>query len=1246
MAETVDPHPRQATEPEGEEAPQEAPQEAPTFGTELRRRRKAARMSLATLAVAALCDKSYISRVENGHRQPDEDFARRCDDTLEAGGALLTLAASRPEPCPFRGLAPFRTEDAHWFFGRERAVADLVCLLGDPSTEGRPVMVVGPSGAGKSSLLHAGLAPAVTGGALPGRLPGTPSVLSFTPTAEPMRQLQAQAAHRPLLSRALVIVDQFEELFTIAPEGERDPFADALCHLAAGGLPVVIGIRADFYGHCLAHAGLREALRSRALPLGPMSEKELRQAISEPAAKAGLALEPGLVEILLRDLGVGSSEAAGSLPLLSHALRSTWQLRTDGVLTVAAYERIGGIRGAVATTAERAYGRLTPEQREVARRMLLGLVRVGDDGADTRRRAERADRLEPDAGTVLEEFTRARLLTADTDHVEITHEALLDAWPRLRGWINSDRAALRLRQKLADAAASWDREGRDDSLLYRGSRLAAAEEWAAGHRAETIPSVAAFLKAGRRHEQRGIRRLRRLVAGLTALALAATAALVFAVVKKVEADGLRDAATSGRLAAQSELVRASNPALAMQLAAAALATADTPEARGAVLSLSTVPYVTRYLAGDDRTGRTDATGMALSPDGRLMATGTQGGAVRLWHTADHGRRAPVTVPVSAGPTGPVSFHPGRVLAVLGGDGRVRLWDLTGPRPAAHPHLLPGAPGSATALAYSGDGSRLIAADSSGRITLWDSAKDPLHPAYLHQWQGHDRTVRDLAISRDGHTAATLGADHTVKVWDLDDPRNPVDHDVRRSQQDFTKIALSPDGRTLALAEYPGDCEVWTARVGADRESEEPQHLFDSVSTVSSLAFSPDGTRLAVSHTDSGVHLWNVRERRRATSLPQADGTVGAAFGPDNSSLAVGTRTGGNALWRLPAHLTGHTAPVSGLKTSPDRTLAVTTGKDRTARLWRISARYDPVPGQVLLCEGHTLKNAAFSPDARTLALTTFADEGQAAVCLLDITDPDDPHQLDHWTAHGGNDINAAAFSNDGRTLVTGGNDGQAVLWSVATPGQHHELTRRGRQNTFDDVTGLAVLPGSGTLVIGTTRQGAQLWDIRTPQEPQLVQQLPGAVQVASIAVSAKDRLAVGTHDDHKVYLWDATDPNRPVSLPTLSGHSTPVWAADFTPDGHHLFTTSSDQGGPARLWDLTNPDDPQLDAVLHGSIGVGTFTSATSSLIAATGDESLRTWSTDARAAAKDFCARAGTPMTADERRPYLDADGSATPCQ
>ncbi|WP_165818437.1 ATP-binding protein [Frankia canadensis] len=469
-------------------------------------------------------------------------------------GALARRASAADEQCPYPGLASFDGGTRQWFFGRERAVADALSRLEDRLGGAGPLVLVGASGSGKSSLLRAGLLPALARGAVAGAR-GWPQVV-MTPTDHPARELAGRLAAAAGLSvlaaarldvvseperfvgaladllalrpaaggagatrRVVIVVDQFEETFTLcADERERTAFIRALVAAARGDgadsppAVVVLGVRADFYGWCAAHPELVDALQRGQVVVGPMTAAEVRDAIVRPAETVGLAVEPGLVDLMVHDLGASEDGVVadpGSLPLLAHALRATWQERENGTLTVAGYLRVGGLRGAIARTAEETFGAFDAAGQDLAWQIMLRLVRFGDGTDDTRRRVPRAELLalseprepreprEPGtagtAGTtagattlpaapstvvagVLDALVGARLVTADADSVEISHEALLRSWPRLREWIEVDRAAAVARQRLADAATSWDNGGRDPSYLFTGSRLAAARE--------------------------------------------------------------------------------------------------------------------------------------------------------------------------------------------------------------------------------------------------------------------------------------------------------------------------------------------------------------------------------------------------------------------------------------------------------------------------------------------------------------------------------------------------------------------------------------------------------------------------------------------------------------------------------------------------------------------------------------------------------------------------------------------------
>ena len=484
--------------------------------------------------------------------------------------------------------------------------------------------------------------------------------------------------------RLVLIVDQFEEVFTQCPdEQERRAFIHALCAAAgttaaaprpggatSGGLlssrdapaVVVIGIRADFYARSATYPELARFLQDCQVLVGPMDQAGLRAAIERPAATAGLVVDAGLVEVLLADLGLhpgpviplaearapggmavpeegsgqaspdGGSYEAGRLPLLAYALQQTWQQREGRRLTVAAYRATGGIDGAVARAAEAAYERFDADGRQAARRLLLRLVSLGEGTADTRRRvtvAELTGTTEPGgladtpqaatARAVLTGLVQARLLTADTgtdgrDTVEISHETLLSAWPRLREWLSQDRAGQRIHRDLTDAAHAWQAQDREPSHLFSGTRLAVAREWAASHGPDLNPDERAFLTAGRQRQQRATRRRRIAVAALAVLTLVSAGTAGIAVYSNTQAVSARDQAITNQVVAEADQLQSTNQSLAAQLDLVAHRLDPTPDDTQLLATASTP--LSNILTDPGAGGS-----VAFSPDGHTLAAG-------------------------------------------------------------------------------------------------------------------------------------------------------------------------------------------------------------------------------------------------------------------------------------------------------------------------------------------------------------------------------------------------------------------------------------------------------------------------------------------------------------------------------------------------------------------------------------------------------------------------------------------------
>ena len=479
-----------------------------------------------------------------------------------------TRSAVLDVTCPFKGLASFDIADGGYFFGRERAVGELVARLASTTF----LAVVGPSGSGKSSVVRAGLAPALQAGVLPGST-GWPLAL-LRPGDRPVATLQhAVAVAMQVTStgdegggtdawldrlaaggRLVLLVDQFEEIWTVCHDAdERERFLNNLAILAhdpGRRALVIVAIRSEFYGRCAEHRELAELASTSTMLLGPMTAEELTRAIELPARAAGLRLDANLAPTLVTDV----LQQPGALPLLSSTLLELWQRREGRSMRIEAYRALGAISGAVGRMAEDMFGRLAPADQAIARAILLRLAAVDDGGVATRRRVpigEIDGGRSPDVQRVLAALVDGRLLTVDAGHVEPAHEALLREWPRMRAWLEDGADARRIREHVAVSARDWANAGREPSELYRGAWLQAAADWATDHPDELNPLEREFLDDSRATADAELVRQRRInvrlrgllgiVGVLLALALGAGA------VALRQADAARDASLVARV---------------------------------------------------------------------------------------------------------------------------------------------------------------------------------------------------------------------------------------------------------------------------------------------------------------------------------------------------------------------------------------------------------------------------------------------------------------------------------------------------------------------------------------------------------------------------------------------------------------------------------------------------------------------------------------------------------------------------
>jgi class 3 adenylate cyclase/WD40 repeat protein/energy-coupling factor transporter ATP-binding protein EcfA2 len=1157
---------------------------------------------------------------------------RAHEEAIEAAGLPDYSLPPADVPCPYKGLLPFEPEDSELFFGREQLAEDIAARLEAPGF----LAVVGPSGSGKSSLVRAGVVP---------RLKDDPAI--FSPGAHPLAQL-AQAG-----GASLLVVDQFEEIFTLCrDEEERAAFVDGLLD-AAEKARVIVALRADFYGHCTAYARLASALEERQALVGPMSEEELRRAIERPGEQAGLVLEPGAVEGILRDV----AGQPGALPLLSHSLLETWKRRSGRMLTVIGYLQSGGVHGAIAKTAETVYRKtLSTEQQDLARNIFLRLTELGEGTEDTRRRVSVAELVprrgqEAEVDEVLRTLADARLITIGEETVEVAHEALIRHWPTLREWLDEDREGRLLHRRLTEAAQEWDSLDRDAGALFRGVRLATTGDWATAHDRELNELEREFLTASRQaseHEaerqRRANRRLRGLLIGAVVLLALAVVAGAVALVQRSRARDAQGKAEAQALRSDSErlgTLSLAEPNLdrSLLLGVAGLKLRDLPETRGDLLSvLQKSPALLRVV----HVSQTDIPAIAASEQGGLVASGDSAGVVRFNDTRTWRPRGTAVHLDGAVSQDAMELSPdGSALAVATtkGDDRVNLYlvDVATRKSrlvaswSSVPAVL--GPRRFTRMAFSPDGVRLAVAVAT--------APTP-SPVPL------------------GQRLLLLAVPSGRVVWEHTYPLRPGQNEV--------SVAFTAQGSLVSSAQQ-GQTLLWNAKSG---------RITRRFDIGGPFAVSPDGRRLAVAQNNpnpavpkASLALLDLRTGRHRSlrPLPVPGWIVSVRFAGGSAVVARGFD---NAVRVWDAGSGAITEIFSGAGAGLNLALAdaqtvVAGAQDGTITVWDVAGtRRLGSTFRWRSSDAGCLTAPCIVIDRRGTLMAESS--GNGTVGLVDLRTQRPAGTLPPKT---GPLVDALAFLPDGRTLVTGGVNGKAVLWNVRTHAAVRTLRLGGRvwwaaaspegrllglqtqaaghssssvdvrevasgrllyrRNVPNGKGGLEFSPdGRKLAALGCCEPGStvKVWSARSGKElfsPRV------AGHATSIAFSSDGRLLAAGTEDGKVVLWDAAD-GSPMGAP-VEVATGPVESISFSPDGRLFVVSSGD--GRATLWDpRTHKRLADAFPEEEGSVPVARFTARGDLVIENVRNTSL--WPIDPHAWARFACQVAGRDLTRDEWRDLL----------
>ncbi|GAC47217.1 NACHT and WD repeat domain-containing protein [Gordonia aichiensis] len=1181
-------------------------------------------------------------------------------EAVERSARRTGRRRTRPDS-PYRGFAAFGPADSQFFFGRDDLVARLVDLIvatrgpdREASGMARGVMVVGMSGVGKSSLVRAGLLAEV---AHEGPLAGWRHAV-MTPgddvTAALDTALGELAADEHPDRPALLVIDQAEEMWTQNTEQARGHALTRILDVATapGSTIVPVGVlRADFYGRVVPW--VPKTLENAQLVVPPMQREQLREIIVGPARVADVEVEPALVEMLLDDsVPAAGSTVAGDLPLLSYALLATWEQSDGRRMTVRDYLATGRIGGAVEQAAEKVYGQLSAHEQQIARRMLLAMVNVDEDGV-TRRRVpldELTAEGDPGAGRVLENYAASRLVTVSSSHAQVTHEALLTAWPRLREWIDDDREQLLLRRRLRAFSEPWNADGRPDDMLIGGSRLEVFDQLAQGSDDDPIDPVSRdFLDSANarraaivERERRRSAQLRRVALFAAVFGVVALLAAVFAVVAGVnavdqrkDAENARNEALSRQLAVQSADLGTRDPFMSAQLAMVAYQAAPTLEARSRLIDATGRGVPVRYLG--------DPGSVLMSRAGSLVAAAGAAGQVRLFRVGDNGVTAQIAdfrAPGGGGRLAGVALMPDARTLLLGGRGTITAWNIADPAHPLRQYDFPEVSGDIDRLVVSPDGRVVVASVPATGVVAWVTVdgswrRIPLPPRVAG-------VAGAAAFSPDGKSLATSSANRRIDLWRVEGdalvPTGEIPLDQWRDNELAQGLVYSPDGSRLLAALRSRVINEFDVVDPAAARSVARFTGFNSY--VSAVGLSEDGAKVVGAGADNTIRVF---DRANPAAAPQvmtgSSNAVSVVFAGDHvvASSEDGrvqdwppvhgmTSVGTNSVYQIPANRDATTI------------VAADSGTDGRITQWRVGrdgltrSGPDLVPPAGMVYSGAVV----MTPSGRVVTTGTVTGTVQFA----DYSDPQKPHVVGSVAAQP--TLNETVdYSERSGLAITGAADGNALTVIDASTLSSPRVVSR-----FDTGGGIAwasLSPDGRTAAVATVTGPIRLIDLSNPAAPRAH---PDPITFKASALSVRfapsgDKL-VATSEERNVEVVDISDKDHPRATAELSGPAGQLYSAGFSADGERVVAGGSNS--EVWVWDLADGD---ADVVLRSYPGrVYDVRFLPDDRIVAAGQGGfMETWNLSADRIIDEQCSRGANPITPDEWRTYVHGIDYRSPC-